>query len=295
MTNDALTSRRVVRHVADRPDQLHAQLGQGGRRRLRRQGHPLRVGGRPDPRGVEVRSSPTPSTPRDEIPDELLDHLRYPEDMFKVQRYILAQYHVTAPQDFYRGTDRWEVPEDPADDGEHAAALPAVGADAGGAGGSRRRRASSRAGVRTPPSSTGTPVFSLTSVYTPDEPVRTWLVHRGELRRDQRGLRRRSGSCGCRTPPRSRARRRSRTRSRPTRRIQGAPAADQAELADPLRQPADAAGGRRAALRAAGLRAAGERGGCLPGAAVRARLLRSQRRLRHVADRGAQRRPARHR
>ena len=48
--------------------------------------------------------------PRDDIPEELLEHLRYPEDMFKVQRYMLAQYHVTAPQDFYKGTDRWQVP-----------------------------------------------------------------------------------------------------------------------------------------------------------------------------------------
>ena len=49
------------------------------------------------------------------IPEGLEQHLRYPEDLFKVQRHILAQYHVTVPQDFYKGTDRWEVPEDPAD------------------------------------------------------------------------------------------------------------------------------------------------------------------------------------
>src|SRR3712207_1934013 len=52
---------------------------------------------------------------RGEIPEEVEQHLRYPEDLFKVQRSILAQYHVTDPQDFYKGTDRWEVPEDPAD------------------------------------------------------------------------------------------------------------------------------------------------------------------------------------
>lgn len=50
---------------------------------------------------------------KDEIPAELLDHLRYPEDLFKVQRYQLAKYHITDARDFYQGSDRWEVPEDP--------------------------------------------------------------------------------------------------------------------------------------------------------------------------------------
>jgi uncharacterized membrane protein (UPF0182 family) len=48
-----------------------------------------------------------------EIPAELLAHLRYPEDLFKVQRYQMAKYHITEAGDFYQGNDRWEVPEDP--------------------------------------------------------------------------------------------------------------------------------------------------------------------------------------
>ena len=40
--------------------------------------------------------------PRDEIPDELLEHLRYPEDLFKVQRALLAEYHVTDPRPVLR-------------------------------------------------------------------------------------------------------------------------------------------------------------------------------------------------
>jgi uncharacterized membrane protein (UPF0182 family) len=51
--------------------------------------------------------------PREEIPDSLMQHLRYPEDMFKVQRYQLARYHVTDAVDFLRGNDRWAVPKDP--------------------------------------------------------------------------------------------------------------------------------------------------------------------------------------
>jgi uncharacterized membrane protein (UPF0182 family) len=50
---------------------------------------------------------------RDAISDELLEHLRYPEDLFKVQRYQFARYHVTDSGDFYQSNDRWEVPEDP--------------------------------------------------------------------------------------------------------------------------------------------------------------------------------------
>ncbi|HEU5037725.1 MAG TPA: UPF0182 family protein [Nocardioides sp.] len=51
--------------------------------------------------------------PKSEIPEAVTDHLRYPEDMFKVQRYQFARYHVTNPSDFYTGNQRWEVPVDP--------------------------------------------------------------------------------------------------------------------------------------------------------------------------------------
>ncbi|HEX7186795.1 MAG TPA: UPF0182 family protein [Actinomycetes bacterium] len=50
---------------------------------------------------------------RSEISDELLAHLRYPEDLFKVQRMLLANYHVERPQTFYNGSDFWRVPLDP--------------------------------------------------------------------------------------------------------------------------------------------------------------------------------------
>lgn len=51
--------------------------------------------------------------PRSEISDDLLRHLRYPEDLFKVQRDILASYHVNNSYVWYGGTDLWEVPVDP--------------------------------------------------------------------------------------------------------------------------------------------------------------------------------------
>lgn len=51
--------------------------------------------------------------PRSEISPDLLSHLRYPEDLFKVQREILARYHVSDPYVWYGSTDLWEIPVDP--------------------------------------------------------------------------------------------------------------------------------------------------------------------------------------
>ncbi|MEU3374018.1 UPF0182 family protein [Streptomyces sp. NPDC006660] len=50
---------------------------------------------------------------KSQIPDELRAHLRYPQDMFKVQRELLTRYHVTNPAQFYSGSDAWQVPDDP--------------------------------------------------------------------------------------------------------------------------------------------------------------------------------------
>ncbi|HEU4541932.1 MAG TPA: UPF0182 family protein [Jiangellaceae bacterium] len=52
--------------------------------------------------------------PKSAISDELMAHLRYPQDLFKIQRELLSQYHVTNASTFYEGQDRWVVPEDPA-------------------------------------------------------------------------------------------------------------------------------------------------------------------------------------
>jgi uncharacterized membrane protein (UPF0182 family) len=52
--------------------------------------------------------------PRSAISKPLLQHLRYPVDLFKVQRDVLREYHVTDAQTFYKGEERWKVPEDPA-------------------------------------------------------------------------------------------------------------------------------------------------------------------------------------
>jgi uncharacterized membrane protein (UPF0182 family) len=81
------------------------------------------------------------------IPPDLKAHMRYPEDLFKVQRNMLAAYHVTNPKTFYDGSDKWKVPEDP----ENKA----------------NKQPPYRLSVKTP-SGGPDPVFSLTSVYVPN-------------------------------------------------------------------------------------------------------------------------------
>ena len=51
--------------------------------------------------------------PQSDIPSALLPQLRYPTDLFNVQRSLLAKYHVAGASDFYSGNDFWAVPSDP--------------------------------------------------------------------------------------------------------------------------------------------------------------------------------------
>ncbi len=56
---------------------------------------------------------PTTVKPQSDMSTELLAHVKYPEDMFKVQRDVLATYHVTDPGTFFQGDDAWTTPSDP--------------------------------------------------------------------------------------------------------------------------------------------------------------------------------------
>jgi uncharacterized membrane protein (UPF0182 family) len=51
--------------------------------------------------------------PESQMSAQLIAHVRYPEDIFKVQRKVLATYHVTDPSAFYQQQDFWQVPADP--------------------------------------------------------------------------------------------------------------------------------------------------------------------------------------
>ncbi|AKK02569.1 UPF0182 family protein [Corynebacterium epidermidicanis] len=56
---------------------------------------------------------PNTVKPKSSISDELNKHLRYPEDMFKVQRELIAKYHVDDPGVFFTNDAFWSVPSDP--------------------------------------------------------------------------------------------------------------------------------------------------------------------------------------
>jgi uncharacterized membrane protein (UPF0182 family) len=50
--------------------------------------------------------------PMSEIDGELMSHLRYPEDLFKVQRDVMSRYHVQSAEAFFGGQDFWKVSAD---------------------------------------------------------------------------------------------------------------------------------------------------------------------------------------
>ncbi len=68
-----------------------------------------------------MKAFPGVIQPGDEMPQELEEHVRYPEDLFKLQRDILTRYHVEDPTDFYNQNDRWQVPTDPTREGSDEA------------------------------------------------------------------------------------------------------------------------------------------------------------------------------
>lgn len=60
-----------------------------------------------------MKAFPKTVKDRKDIPPALMEHLRYPQDLFKVQRELLTRYHVTDPQTFLSGSEVWAVPDDP--------------------------------------------------------------------------------------------------------------------------------------------------------------------------------------
>ncbi|MBV8385807.1 MAG: UPF0182 family protein [Acidimicrobiia bacterium] len=48
-----------------------------------------------------------------QISPELRAHLRYPEDLFRVQTNMFGLYHITDPAAFYNKSDAWDISQDP--------------------------------------------------------------------------------------------------------------------------------------------------------------------------------------
>ncbi len=49
--------------------------------------------------------------PLSELPESLIPHLRYPEDIFTLQTAIYTIYHMDSPRIFYNKEDQWEIPD----------------------------------------------------------------------------------------------------------------------------------------------------------------------------------------
>ncbi|MFI7640278.1 UPF0182 family protein [Nonomuraea sp. NPDC049400] len=86
--------------------------------------------------------------PASKMSPDLRNHVRYPEDLFKVQRYTLSRYHMTDPAAFYNGSDFWNVPGDPTQGDKNIKQPPYYL-------------------TTTMPGTGGTPTFSLTTTFVP--------------------------------------------------------------------------------------------------------------------------------
>jgi uncharacterized membrane protein (UPF0182 family) len=49
--------------------------------------------------------------PIEALPADLRAHLRYPQDLFRIQSHVFATYHMQDPQIFYNKEDLWAVPQ----------------------------------------------------------------------------------------------------------------------------------------------------------------------------------------
>ena len=107
--------------------------------------------------------------PLSELPADLRAHLRYPEDLFRVQTALYATYHMANPETFYHREDQWQIPD--------AAAQPAApGGERRGAGESFMRHMVMRLPGATEPE------FILMRPFTPRQKdnLAAWMVARND-------------------------------------------------------------------------------------------------------------------
>lgn len=60
-----------------------------------------------------AKAFPRLFTPGSEMSATLREHLRYPEDLFRVQTNMFGRYHITNPDGFYNAADGWNISQDP--------------------------------------------------------------------------------------------------------------------------------------------------------------------------------------
>ena len=89
-------------------------------------------------------------TPASEMPSSLVGHLRYAEDLFRVQTELWGSYHVDDTENFYQRASEWSVSQDPGRTGEGAANLTVVDEQGFKVGTRHKRMAPYRAMVDLP-------------------------------------------------------------------------------------------------------------------------------------------------
>jgi len=57
-----------------------------------------------------ARAFPGIFAPLDRMPDGLRAHIRYPDDIYRIQTSLYATYHMDQPEDFYHREDQWQIP-----------------------------------------------------------------------------------------------------------------------------------------------------------------------------------------
>jgi uncharacterized membrane protein (UPF0182 family) len=70
--------------------------------------------------GVYADIFPDLFTDGSQMPDDVRSHLRYPEDLFRVQTDMYNMYHVTDPRTFFNDSDPWQIARDPSTAGNPA-------------------------------------------------------------------------------------------------------------------------------------------------------------------------------
>ena len=101
--------------------------------------------------------------PQTDIPSALMPHLRYPQDLFDVQRSLLTSYHVTNPGDFYNGSDFWKIPNDPTVSAAQSLNAVAASAKAGTLSTGTSNPASPSVYMSLPPTGSGASTYALST------------------------------------------------------------------------------------------------------------------------------------
>jgi uncharacterized protein len=109
--------------------------------------------------------------PLTDMPADLRAHLRYPEDLFRVQTSLYATYHMANPETFYHREDQWQIPA------TNASAPAAPGGERRGAAGESFMR---HMVMRLPGSAE--PEFILMRPFTPRQKdnLAAWMVARND-------------------------------------------------------------------------------------------------------------------